>query len=380
MSPGARKSSSSGTENPTSSMPRLLKSAVSRTSRSGSLEGQSLQQDGVDDAEQRRGHADAERQRDERDGGEAARLEQRPQRRTERPGGRCPCRDTVSKVRATPRPRHLSRRRQRSCTRGTRDRRKCNGRDGLPDEALAKSGTNPGIRSSAASSDTARRRAPRTRARPMRLAGAKSAAHERDRRVVRERDDQAGVEHAEQALADDQPGRDQHAEPLGRSGLARAAARLLYQWPTTAPITTAKRRRHRQVDADADGERRNAQLASRRRAPRRATISPTPTSTPMPIIVPVEVAADDALRQRRDERRLRRRQRLLRDDAEVGRARESVGAREQIQHRRNDRRARQRRRRSARSAAASARRRRAGRSSDPAGCRSRSSRRQTRSP
>ena len=73
-----------------------------------------------------------------------------------------------------------------------------------------------------------------------------------------------------------------------------------------------ERRGHRQVDADADGERRNAQLLQQRRASRRARITPTPTSSADADHLPVEAAADDALRERRDQRRLRRRQRVLR--------------------------------------------------------------------
>ena len=139
-------------------------------------------------------------------------------------------------------------------------------------------------------------------------------------------------------------------------------------------------RGHRQVDADADRERRNAQSLQRRRAPRRSAMTPSPTSSADADHLPVQAAADDALRERRDERRLRRRQRIRGDDADVRRAGESVGLRQQVQHRRDHRRAGRDADDQRDLLAPSATRRRAGRSSGPAGCRSRSSRRQRRSP
>ena len=64
-------------------------------------------------------------------------------------------------------------------------------------------------------------------------------------------------------------------------------------------------------------------------------MSPTPTSAPMPIIFQFEVAADDALRERGDQRRLRSRQRIRRDHADIGRAGEAVGLGQQVEHHRN---------------------------------------------
>ena len=48
--------------------------------------------------------------------------------------------------------------------------------------------------------------------------------HEPDRRVLRERDDETGVEHAPQALADDQSRRDQRPQSLGALGVRRRCA------------------------------------------------------------------------------------------------------------------------------------------------------------
>ena len=56
--------------------------------------------------------------------------------------------------------------------------------------------------------------------------------------------------------------------------------------------------------------------------------------------LPVEAAADDALRERRDQRRLRRGQRILRDHADVRRAGEAVRLGEQVEDGRNHRRSR----------------------------------------
>ena len=56
--------------------------------------------------------------------------------------------------------------------------------------------------------------------------------------------------------------------------------------------------------------------------------------------LPVEVAADDTLRKRRDQRRLRRGERILRHHADVCRAGEAIRFGEQVEDGRNDRRSR----------------------------------------
>ena len=103
-----------------------------------------------------------------------------------------------------------------------------------------------------------------------------------------------------------------------------------------------ERRLHggRQIDAPADGERWQAEVPRRAAqhavdddehdAEREADID----------ILPVERARENALRDRRHERRLRRCERLRRIHAGTRHsAREAVGLIEQIQHRRDDERA-----------------------------------------
>ena len=108
-----------------------------------------------------------------------------------------------------------------------------------------------------------------------------------------------------------------------RSGIRRRCARAVVPVRDHRADDHGERRRHRQIDADADGERRNAQLLHR--AERRVEQDEADADERADADhLPVEVAADHALRERGDERRLRRRQRIRRDDADVRRAGEPV--------------------------------------------------------
>ena len=153
----------------------------------------------------------------------------------------------------------------------------------------------------------------------------------------------------------------------------------LYQWPIDGADDDRERRRHRQVDADADGERRNAQPASARRALRRAAIRPTPTSAPMPIIFQSRLPPMTPCASAEISVACGAGSGFCRDDADVGGAGEAVRLRQQVEHRRNHDRAGDDADDERDLLPPAATRRRAGRSSDPAGCRSRSSRRRRRS-
>ena len=71
--------------------------------------------------------------------------------------------------------------------------------------------------------------------------GREIVADQGDRRAVAGRGDDAGEGDVEEAVADDQAGREQHAHPLGEGrdrGSARRACRRAGRAPT--PITTGK--------------------------------------------------------------------------------------------------------------------------------------------
>ena len=123
-----------------------------------------------------------------------------------------------------------------------------------------------------------------------------------------------------------------------RSGFGARRDRLVVPVRDHRADDHRERRRHREVDPDADGERRNAQLLQR--AQRRVEQDEADADQRADADhLPLEVAADHALRQRRDERRLRRRQRIWRRHADVRRAGEAVRLGQQVEHGRNHRRA-----------------------------------------
>ena len=152
--------------------------------------------------------------------------------------------------------------------------------------------------------------APRTVATIMRLRFA-HASGDGQRLAGTGGDDQAGQRHVEQAFADDKAGHDQHAHALGRFAPACALPpRVRRSQPATAPTTTGSGDRARQVDGQAHAQRRQAVFAvagllqrevdqHQDQADQRAVAEQ----------VPGQVAADHALGQRRDQGRLRRRQR-----------------------------------------------------------------------
>ena len=96
-----------------------------------------------------------------------------------------------------------------------------------------------------------------------------------------------------------------------------------------------ERRRHRQIDSDADGERRKAQFFGGSQqliddddgaAQRRSDTEHQP----------IQLLLDDALRQRGNQPGLRRGERFCHCGCDVRRADKSVRLRQQIEHRRND--------------------------------------------
>jgi hypothetical protein len=93
-----------------------------------------------------------------------------------------------------------------------------------------------------------------------------------------------------------------------------------------------KRGGHRQVDSNANGKRRNAQLV---RCTEKCVEQNETDADDCPDAkhLPLQTAADYTLRERGDQRRLRCRQRMFRiKDADVRRACEAIGSRQQVKY------------------------------------------------
>ena len=115
-----------------------------------------------------------------------------------------------------------------------------------------------------------------------------------------------GEDHPEQALADDQAGGHQHAQPLLQLHVATPALGP----PVVGPAEQGADRdqqgqRHRQVHAHAHGQRRQPQLPGAGPSTSSITITTAPIERAEPDQAPVQVAAEHALGQRRDQRGLR---------------------------------------------------------------------------
>ena len=163
---------------------------------------------------------------------------------------------------------------------------------------------------------------------------------QRERRIIVGRADDRREGDPEQAFADDQAGRHQHAEPLGEGRVGRALGPLVVEIADRRADRDEQGQRHRQIDAHADRERRKRALAGLAQdfvdddhadADRAAE----------PDQAPVEAAAEHALRDRRDQRRLRRGERV---GPGPRRALEAEGVVEDGQDRRDDERCRRSRR------------------------------------
>ena len=180
----------------------------------------------------------------------------------------------------------------------------------------------------------------------------------------------------EQAVADDQAGREQHAHALGEGRVAALLGAPVVELAEHRADHHRQGHRHRQIDADADRERRQAQQL--RPAERRVEddrdhadrgAEPiivqlrSPPSTPL---ASAEISAACGAASA--------------SGPTPGRAGEAVGGVEHVEHRRDDQRAEDHADRPGRPAAATASRRPAGRSSDPGDCRWRWWRCRTRSP
>src|SRR5690606_6187135 len=158
-----------------------------------------------------------------------------------------------------------------------------------------------------------------------------------ERRLVLGADDDGGGEDAEQALAHDQAGRQQHAHAAGHVGVAGRLDR-----PVVQPAADGADDQHGgdgggQVDADAGGQRRQLDLVVGGAAQDDVEDDDQNADHGADADqVPAQIARDDAFGQGRDQGRLRRRQglRALHDGGRA--ALEAEGLVHHVQHEGDD--------------------------------------------
>eukprot|EP01136_Pigoraptor_vietnamica_P044888 Opistho-1_new@22173 len=143
---------------------------------------------------------------------------------------------------------------------------------------------------------------------PRRIGRIAVAGH-RKRRVIVGHIDGAGVEHAQKTLADDHARRGQNAHAMRKAGVRTFRRPAVIEPATDRTDHDGQDDRHRQVDTDADRERREPQLA--RAAEQRVDDDEAdPCEHAIAEHRPVKIAAEHALCERRDQPRLRCRQGL----------------------------------------------------------------------
>ncbi len=142
-----------------------------------------------------------------------------------------------------------------------------------------------------------------------------------------------GKDHAEQAFADDQAGRHQHAHALGEFRIGRTLGPFVVNPAKQRAHRDQQGQRHRQVDAHADRQRRKRSPLGSACSNSSMMTTTTPIAAPMPISCQSRLPPSTPLGNRRDQRRLRRGERIR---VGPGRALETEGAVEQVEDRRND--------------------------------------------
>src|SRR5262245_26434824 len=125
-----------------------------------------------------------------------------------------------------------------------------------------------------------------------------------DGRVLRESHDECGIKHAPQALPHDEPRSDQGAEPLGALGIRHRSRPVLIPVANDGSNHDRERGRHRKINADAHGQRRNAQFLER---PQRGIEhdESDPHQCADAEHFPLKMLSDHALRESRNKRGLR---------------------------------------------------------------------------
>src|SRR4029077_2764438 len=166
-----------------------------------------------------------------------------------------------------------------------------------------------------------------------------SRADQCQRRVLAGEDDDCRNHHADNALADNQAGREQHAELLGGLRIGTAVCALLKEPPSNRADDNHQRALRRQINPEAHCQGWNAHVFCRAR---KDLVQENDADADQPADsnqAPIDVGCNHALRQGRNETGLRRRQRMW-TKFSSGRADESIGMIHQVEYRWNDERAR----------------------------------------